>query len=290
MARGDTGVHPLVVFNCLKLLTKKAPVWTAGRIGRRLGDMFSVDNRQLKQFERDLLTYRASAYPHAVRNTLSDLAFFGQAAWRVEMGKRLILKNKYTAGSVRVDKAKGTNLAKLQSVVGSVADYMDDMERGGTQTNDGKLKPLATSKAAGQAKGRVPRTKTVRRAHQFRNMGNQIGRWKKPKNSNADLLVGAYYALKQGRKHFKSRGKIFVIRGGEIQNRNVGGRDVPGVVGLKVDMLYDVTKRAYTTAPIPIMRPTMERMTAQRFEPVYTLRLAQQLKRHRILNYGSYGR
>ena len=250
--------------------------------------MLSVDTRHLKQFERDLLTYRASAYPYAVRNTLNDLAFGGQGVWRAELGKRLILKNKYTQSSVRVEKATGTKVEKMQSEVGSVADYMDDMERGGARTNQGKIKPVVTSVGAGQGRGTRPRTKTVRRAHTFANMGNRIGGWKRPKNSNADLLVGAYYALKQGRKHFKSRDKVFYIRGGSIANRNVGGRDVPGVVGLKVDMVWDTSERAYSMAPRRIMEPTMERFTAERFDTYYLLRVAQQLKRHRILNYGSY--
>jgi len=121
----------------------------------------TVDVRGAKQMLSDLAKMRKVAVPYAVRNYLTTAAFETRRIWQAEIKTTFINRNQYTAGSVRVEQAKGTDIGAMKAVVGSMADYMATQESGGTVKGGGAHKVIPRSAAAGQAAGGV-RTKLVR--------------------------------------------------------------------------------------------------------------------------------
>ena len=120
--------------------------------------MLKIDTKAVEALARKLDTVRSKAIPFAVRQALNDQVFAARKRWQKEMGDSFILRNRWTVGSIRVEKARGRNVATMQSVVSSLAGYMSKQEFGGAQVEGG----IPTAPAAGQPMGQVPRTRTVR--------------------------------------------------------------------------------------------------------------------------------
>ena len=68
--------------------------------------MLRIDSRDLDRLVRDLEKVRRKAIPHAVRNALNSQAFDARKRWQSKMGEEFTLRNKWVAGSVRVEKAR----------------------------------------------------------------------------------------------------------------------------------------------------------------------------------------
>ncbi len=111
-----------------------------------------------KRMVADLAKMRTKAVPYALRNALNQAAFETRTIWQREIKATFVTRNAYTERSVRVEQASITNLV---AKVGSVADYMDTQEEGGTvKGKSGHIKAIPTAKAAGQSGG--TRTALVR--------------------------------------------------------------------------------------------------------------------------------
>ena len=100
--------------------------------------MIRVDDRQIRALERRLKSGAPKALGHAARNTLDRAAFDARKQWHREMESTLTLRNRWTKGSVRVEKVRGLNVRTMQSRVGSLADYMRVQEDSGTIRGRGK--------------------------------------------------------------------------------------------------------------------------------------------------------
>jgi hypothetical protein len=120
--------------------------------------MLRIDTRDIAKLERILRAVRTKAIPYANRNALNDMAFAARKQWRTEMERSFILRNRWTVGSIRVVKARGTDVSTMHSVIGSVSSYLGRQEFGGISHEQA----IPTAPAAGQAKGLVPRTRAVR--------------------------------------------------------------------------------------------------------------------------------
>jgi hypothetical protein len=83
--------------------------------------MLRVDTRDLERLHPNLQSARTRALPYAVRDALNQQAFTGRKLWQDRMKRSLTLRNKWTLGSVRFEKPRGTNVGTIQSVPRSVA-------------------------------------------------------------------------------------------------------------------------------------------------------------------------
>ena len=129
--------------------------------------MFQVNDKDVKKLERRLREINEKAIPFATRATINEMAFGSQKLARQEIQSKMVLRNKFTVSSVRVDQARGLHIASQQAKMGSIADYMDEQEFGGCKRRKrGRSVGIPTSFAAGQ-RGARPRTRLPRKAYQM---------------------------------------------------------------------------------------------------------------------------
>lgn len=149
---------------------------------------------------------RSRAIPYATRNTLNSLAFEARKQAQEFIGKEMVNRNKFTKNSIRVDKARGLDIASQQSSFGSLADYMAVQEEGGTKKRKtGKSVVIPTGFSAGQ-KGAKPRTRLPRGMNRMQRIALQRGALSKAKNRKQRNAIaismsrGGYAYLDLGRR------------------------------------------------------------------------------------------
>jgi hypothetical protein len=203
-----------------------------------------VDMTEVHELGRVLQETRAKGIPHAARDTLNDLAFTGRTMWQDRMAQDMTLRNKFTQRSVQVDKARGTNMGTMQSVVGSRAPYMADQESGATKRTKGKHGvTIPTPRASGEARGTQPRKKTVR----SRNKLSSI-------------------QLKPRKGASKKQEVAIAIRQAKASGRNVAFLDLGKrkgmfrISGRKLDMIWDMTRPAVAIPKNPTMHRTLREL------------------------------
>ena len=90
-----------------------------------------VDAREFLAWQKGLKERYPKAYKQAVKGTLDGLAFEARRhATTVALPQKLTLRNKFTQKTVQYSKAKGNNIAKMESWVGQV-DKIGQTETGG---------------------------------------------------------------------------------------------------------------------------------------------------------------
>jgi hypothetical protein len=236
--------------------------------------MITIDLSDLRRLEKDLKTMADKAVPFAVRNSLNRSAFEGRRIWQAEIQDEFILRNRFTANSVRVEQARGLNVNRMEAALGSIAPYMDTQEFGGRRTGGGRHgAPIPTAVAAGQAQGTAPRTRLVRGAHklgaiQLTSRGRGTGS-KRQRNA-----IAIKQAAKAGNKY------VFL----ELENSKglfkiTGGRRKPRIV-----MVWDISKRSLIIPPSPTLGPTLKRLEPKMLSIHYQA-LLEQLKRHGVFGY-----
>lgn len=228
----------------------------------------------LRKLEKDLETFAKRALPFAVRNGLNDTAFAARKEWVGQVGKVFTLRNKWTEKSLRVEKAAGRNLETMQAKVGSTLDYMAEREQGGTQATRGKHGvPLPTSGAAGQGKRRVPRTRAVQRKNYLAAFSVQ----KKPVRGGRQRRNAAAIAMAAR----AGGGVVFLDLGKTRGLFRVEGRKGGG---LRVRMIYDLSRRTVRTKPYPTLAATLSALTP-RLPAIQAEALLAELRRHKVLGY-----
>lgn len=206
-----------------------------------------VDSHEIEKFARDLDKMAKRAIPHAMRNSLNRSAFAGRKIWKKEIKSTFVTRNTWTERSIRVDKARGTNLTRMESVLGSVADYMGKQERGGRVSGRGKTKSIPTSFAAGQM-GAIPRTRLVRGAHKVGRI--RLGRKPRGGTRRQRNAIGIKQAAAQGRKFVflelpTSRG-LFKLTGGKRKP--------------SIKMVWSLSQSSVQLKPEPTLKRTLKRM------------------------------
>lgn len=95
--------------------------------------MFSIhfDDREFRKLAKRLHTAAPKALQYTARDALNAAAFEARKAWRSEMESTFTLRNRWTVGSIRVEKVRGLNLRTMQSRVGSGLAYLKTQEEGG---------------------------------------------------------------------------------------------------------------------------------------------------------------
>lgn len=239
--------------------------------------MFEVDpkaRKRLAKLQDDLTTFAKRAVPIAVRNSLNTTAFEARRVWVGELKQRMVLRNTWTERSLRVEKAAGYDLDSMESKVGSILPYVATREQGGTEAKKGKHGvALPTSSAAGQGMKTWPRTRQVQRRHWMSSirLADRPGAGRKQRNA-----IAIARAIKN-----KSKDVVFLDLG-----RRQGLFRVTGTRrGLKVRMIWDLSKSSVRTAPIPTLAPALEALRP-RLPAIHEKALLEQLKRNRVLWYG----
>lgn len=240
--------------------------------------MFSMDNKEIKQFEDDLKTFKAKALPFATKNTLNRAAVLTQEKTRTRIRNKMINRNKFTERSIQIEFVKTLKISDQEAVVGSTAPYMEDQEFGGVKNKTGKHGvAIPTTVASGEGKGKQPRRKPVRPRNKLAKIKFSKASAKRFKSRRQEVFVKTLLAARSGHKElFLDTGRtqaIYRIKGrGRINSKGQ-------LTGIKMNMLYDLSR---STVPIP-KKPTLGPSTTavQKQIPfIYKKKLEEQLRRH----------
>lgn len=219
--------------------------------------MANIKVRDIQDLQRKLETINRRGLPYAARFGLNDVAFAAQRQWRREMDNRLTLRNKFTQRSVRVLKAKGRDIDRMESVTGSDAPWMGSLERGGGKTRKG----VPTTTAAGQGRG-SNRTKPVRIPNRLRNI-DMVDRKRggSRRQRNATAIARA-----------KRTGQRFAYL--ELERTKGIFRVSGGKRSTKVDLMYNMNKPLPKRPAKPTGKPTLKAVS-----PRIPLMMKRQLER-----------
>lgn len=172
-----------------------------------------VDAKEFLAWQKGLKEIYPKAYKQAVKGTLDGLAFEARRhATTVALPQKLTLRNKFTQKTVQYSKAKGSNIAKMQSWVGQVdkigqtetGGYLAKHEMGGVirpKKRKSLLKPTLTARS-----GRYTRQVAKRYLIQNLQINSKLEQKKKNK--------GNYSVLKPFTLTLKSGGTGIFVRTG----------------------------------------------------------------------------
>lgn len=242
--------------------------------------MFKIDTNDIKELESELKAFANKAYPFATRKTLNDAAFQAQKIARNDIRENMINRNRFTVQSIRVEQTRTLQVSSQASVVGSIADYMEDQEFGSVKSKGGKNGvAIPTSYSAGQNENSRVRTRLPRKANTMANI-NLTRRRKRSKTRRQRNLLAVQDAVATGRRFiFMDLGRtqgIFKVVGGQKSFK----RGWPK--GAKLKMIYDLTRQSVVIPKNPWLKPAVDE--TQRMIPAfYADALRFQLKRHNIL-------
>lgn len=235
--------------------------------------MFEIDSKDLKRLEGDLKTFARRAYPFATKATINRAAFETRKEYQSNMRDDLILRNKWTERSVRVEQAKTLNVSRQEAVVGSLAEYMATQEFGGTVRGKSGGQPIATNYAAGQGTSNAPRLRLPRKPNQLKSI--QLKRGVRGVAGREARTVATVRAAAAAGDKFVyldlgRRKGIF---------RVLGGKRKP-----YLRMVWDLTRKSVHVPRRPLLLPATN--TVQRRIPEYYRdALLFQLRRAGVLGY-----
>ena len=223
--------------------------------------MITVDVRQLEQLEKDLIFLGGRAIPFATKATINRAAFETQKTARANIKRDMTNRNPFTVRSVQVDQARTLDIRNQEAIVGSIADYMEPQEFGGSKTDP----TIATGYSAGQ-QGARPRTRLPRKPNKLRNikLGPKVGGARRSQRNVAAVMQAAAsgdkYVYLKGRK---SEGLFRVL----------GGKRKP-----RIKMVHDLSRKSVIIPRNPWLLPATNAITPQ-LDSFYAAALRFQLKR-----------
>lgn len=233
--------------------------------------MITVEMRGLEKFRDDLGKFAKKALPAAARGALNTVAFDARREWVQQVGRKFVLRNKFTVNSLRIEKAQGFDLTSMQSKVGSTQDYMAEQEKGFTERSKGKHGvAVPTSSAAGMSK-RAPRTKQVQKKNYLTaiQVASRVRGIRQRRNA-----VAVRMASKTGGVAFLDLGKskgLFRVK------QTSKGR-------FTVRMIYDLSKKSVTVKSTPTLELTLKAVSP-RVPRILGNELLAQAKRFHIVGY-----
>lgn len=234
--------------------------------------MFKIDDREIKRLEGDLKAFASRALPFATKNTLNQAAFTAQRTAREDVAKTMTLRNRFTERSIQVEQTRTLNIRQQAAIVGSIADYMEVQEFGGTKSKTGKEGvAIPTAYSAGQGEGAQPRTRLPRKPNKLSNI--RLQRSNKGRGSRRQRnLVAIKQAASSGSKYvFLDLGRrqgIFKVTGGKRRP--------------KIRMVHDLSRDSVTIPRNPWLGPAVA-ATVPKIPRLYAASLRFQVKRLRIL-------
>lgn len=230
--------------------------------------MLKVDTNEFHKLERKLELVTRRGVPAATREVLNNLAFETRKLWQREIPRKLILRNKFTVASIRVDKARGSNPKTMYSVVGSIAPWMYRQEFGGLAR--ARRKHLAIPQVQARS-GRSHRRKVKRSAWLSKitvpNRRRSPGATLRERN-----LIRAIKAKRAGRRYV-------------LLERRSGGKGLYEIMRtkkrIKVRMLYDLSHEMTRTPPSPTLAPALQAV-GKKASRIMKRALLRQFARYRI--------
>jgi len=229
--------------------------------------MIKIDLSKAKRLERELKGFANKAYPYATRSAINGYAFKAREIAKETIGNDLLLKNRYTERSIRVNKVTTLNVNSQVAYMGSTNDYMATQQFGGTKTSKGKHGvPLTTSFAAGQTGNN--RTKLAVSRNRMKNLvlskkGSKVG-GRRRRN-----LIAIEQALHTGeRVAFLDLGRkkgLFRILGKEP--------------AIRIKMLYDLSHKSVRIPASKWLQKSIDK-TLPFMEDIYIKALQFQIDRH----------
>ena len=233
--------------------------------------MFKIDTEEIKQLESDLKTFKERAYPFATKNTVNQAAFKTQKRMKIFMHNNMILRNKFSESSIRVETTKTLRVSAQAAVVGSIAPYMENQEFGATIIKKGKHGvPIPTSEASGEGRGVKTRRKVVPRSRSLRSI--KLNKSKiRTKSKKQENFIRIQQAIASGRKF------VFL----DLQKhpgiyRMSGGKKAP-----KINLIHDMSRKSVSIPKNPTLLPAT-RVTQKELPSIYRKSLIFQLKRHKL--------
>jgi len=237
----------------------------------------TLDDSELKRFERDLLRMKARAYPFATKFALNTAVFQGRREAVKEIRSSMIVKNRWTTGKpLGVEKVRTLQVRRQVAVLGHTERYMATQEFGGARVGKRHGVPLTTAWAAGQGK-KNPRTRVALRGQ--RDMASikltrrsRVGGQSRAKNKGQRTAIAVGAALRSKRPF------VFLEtrRGTKGIFHVSGSRSNP-----EVWLVHDMSRKSVTIPKRPWLLPAVKRVQ-KRMPGIYRKELKKQLIRHRL--------
>lgn len=243
---------------------------------------FSTDFRDIARYERDLKVFADRALPFANRSALNTLAFETRSESQKRIDKQFILRNTFTKRSVQVDRARGLRISEQRARVGSIAEYLETQEFGGTKRKQGKHGvPIPTTVAAGQGQSAKPRTRLPTRSNKLKNISLNRQRSNRTLSRRKRIAATIREAVDTGNRFiFLDLGRtkgIFRVIGGRRNSKNRGAM----VPGARLSMIHDLSEESVTIPKSPWLDPSIDRVLPNG-PRIYVDALKFQLQRHRL--------
>lgn len=234
--------------------------------------MFEVRAKSIRIFESQLKAFRERALPFATKQAINSYAFKAQSIARDGLKSDFVLRNRFTASSIRVNQTRSLNIKEQESSVGTTVDYMREQEFGGHKTKQGKHGvTIPTSASAGLAESAKPRTRVPRprlKMSSIRLSKSSRSKYSSQKQAN---VVAIKQALARSQKfvylELKNRKGIFQIRGSKKN--------------WQLRMLYDLTRTSISFRARPWLAPAVEQ-TQKHMQVIYFKALKFQLERFNL--------
>ena len=244
----------------------------------------TFDDKDLKRFQRDLKRMAREALPFANRGALNDGVVMARQVAQKTIGKKLIIRNRWTQGSIGFAKAKQKAIRNQRAFVGSRQPYMEKTEFGGVKRAKGKHGvPIATREASGEGVGSDPRRKLPTRANLIKNLTLQRAKLNSnPKTRKQKNVILILTAARRGGKHVLLRGRkglgVYRVKGRPVRRKH---KSDTGAKVKSVRMVWDLSQKTVTVPPTPWLGPTVDVMR-KRMPGIYRKNLKKQLIRRRL--------
>jgi hypothetical protein len=168
----------------------------------------TIDNEQIKKFERDLTTFASKAYPFATQNTVNKSAFTGQKIARGLVPFMMTKRAAFTTTGIIVHRSVGQlDVKKQEARLGSAAFWMAHQEFGNVaETREKHGYPIPTTVASGEPEGAPTRRKKIRSHHLLKRVKLFKSQLKikyqaKTKAKQQENLVRVKMAVKRKRRY-----------------------------------------------------------------------------------------
>lgn len=237
--------------------------------------MFGIDDRELKAFEQDLKNFAADAIPFAARHTVNGVAFAARKRGQDNIRDKMITRNRWSVGSVRVNQTRTLDVKRMAAEVGSTEGYMADQEFGATQVKKGaKGVAIPTSYSAGQSEDTQPRTRLPRKPNKMQNITLRHRRNRAKSRRQANLIAIQQAASSGNKFAYLDLGRrqgIFRVTGGKRNPR--------------VKMVWDLSRQSVRINARPWLRPGVEEAYQKDAGRLWRSSLEFQAKRRGLFGY-----
>jgi hypothetical protein len=239
----------------------------------------TVDLHELEDLQNKFKLFARRAYPYATRFALNEAAWESRAVARDTIRKDFVVRRQRPLQGIRAENAKGNQVDRQVSKVGSVDDYMARQESGGILRKKGKVaKQIYTARSAGLPKNARPVTKVALPTNRMGKSG-KLRLLKKSKDNKAwskkqRAVVRVKQALKAGKRHAMlevgdHKGIFRIVGKGKVK---------------KIEMVQNMEHQSVTTPPKPWLWPSVDRV-AKQLPRIYRKHLIKQAQRHRLFGY-----